>query len=65
MAIKINIGKNIKKYCVRQSLPRKDFIKKSDIKYTTFTEIESNVIKNPSVLVMAQIAETLAYQRRI
>ncbi len=59
MATEINIGKNIKKYRVRQGLSQEDFAKKSGVKYTTLTKIESNVIKKPSVIVMAKIAKAL------
>jgi transcriptional regulator with XRE-family HTH domain len=38
---------------------QKDFAKKSGVKYTTLTKIESGVIKKPSVLVMAKIAKAL------
>jgi transcriptional regulator with XRE-family HTH domain len=59
MATEINIGKNIKKYRIRQGLSQEDFAKKSGVKYTTLTKIESNVIKKPSVIVMAKIAKAL------
>ena len=59
MAIEINIGVNIKKYRNKQGLSQEDFAKKSGVKYTTLTKIESNVIKKPSVLIMAKLAKTL------
>ena len=59
MAIEINIGENIKKYRNKQGLSQEDFAKKSGVKYTTLTKIESNVIKKPSVLIMAKIARAL------
>lgn len=59
MAKEIEIGKNIKKYRNKQGLSQEDFAKKSGVKYTTLTKIESGVIKKPSVMVMAQIAKTL------
>jgi len=59
MAIEINIGENIKKYRNKQGLSQEDFAKKSGVKYTTLTKIESNVIKKPSVLIMAKIAKAL------
>ncbi|TSC75992.1 MAG: helix-turn-helix domain-containing protein [Parcubacteria group bacterium Gr01-1014_33] len=59
MAIEINIGKNIKKYRNKQGLSQEDFAKKSGVKYTTLTKIESNVIKKPSVLIMAKLAKAL------
>ena len=59
MATEINIGKNIKKYRIRQGLSQEDFAKESGVKYTTLTKIESNVIKKPSVLIMAKLAKAL------
>jgi len=59
MAIEINIGDNIKKCRTKQGLSQEDFAKKSGVKYTTLTKIESNVIKKPSVIVMAKIAKAL------
>ena len=60
MATEINIGENVKKYRTKQGLSQEDFAKKSGVKYTTLTKIESNVIKKPSVLVMAKIAKALS-----
>jgi DNA-binding XRE family transcriptional regulator len=54
-----NIGENIKKYRTKQGLSQEYFAKKSGVKYTTLTKIESGVIKKPSVLVMAKIAKAL------
>jgi len=59
MANEINIGKNIKKHRTKQKLSQEDFARKSGVKYTTLTKIDSNVIKKPSVLVMAKIAKAL------
>jgi len=59
MASKNNIGENIKKYRTKQGLSQEDFAKKSGVKYTTLTKIESNVIKKPSVLVMAKLPKHL------
>ncbi len=59
MATEINIGENIKKYRNKQGLSQEDFAKKSGVKYTTLTKIESNVIKKPSVLIMAKLAKAL------
>lgn len=58
MAKEITIGKNVKKYRNKLGLSQEDFAKKSGVKYTTLTKIESSVIKKPSVMVMAQIAKT-------
>ena len=57
MATEINIGENIKKYRNKQGLSQEDFAKKSGVKYTTLTKIESNVIKKPSVHIMAKLAK--------
>ncbi len=59
MATEINIGENVKKYRNKQGLSQEDFSKKSGVKYTTLTKIESNVIKKPSVLIMAKLAKAL------
>ncbi|HQK58607.1 MAG TPA: helix-turn-helix transcriptional regulator [Candidatus Pacearchaeota archaeon] len=59
MATEINIGENVKKYRGKIGLSQEDFAKKSGVKYTTLTKIESNVIKKPSVLIMAKLAKTL------
>jgi len=59
MATEINIGKNVKKYRGKLRLSQEDFAKKSGVKYTTLTKIESNVIKKPSVLIMAKLAKAL------
>ena len=59
MATEINIGENIKKYRNKQGLSQEDFAKKSGVKYTTLTKIESNVIKKPSVIIMAKLAKSL------
>jgi len=59
MATEINIGENIKKYRNKQGLSQEDFAQKSGVKYTTLTKIESNVIKKPSVFIMAKLAKAL------
>jgi len=59
MATEINIGENVKKYRNRQGLSQEDFAKKSGVKYTTQTKIESNVIKKPLCLIMAKLAKAL------
>ena len=59
MATEINIGENIKKYRNKQGLSQEDFAKKSGVKYTTLTKIESNVIKKPSVIIMSKLAKAL------
>ncbi|MBU3965243.1 helix-turn-helix domain-containing protein [Patescibacteria group bacterium] len=57
MATEINIGENIKKQRAKTGLSQEDFAKKSGVKYTTLTKIESNVIKKPSVMIMSKIAK--------
>jgi len=57
MATEINIRENIKKHRAKIGLSQEDFAKKSGVKYTTLTKIESNVIKKPSVMIMSKIAK--------
>ena len=57
MTNEINIGENIKKHRNKQGLSQEDFAKKSGVKYTTLTKIESNVIKKPSVIIMSKLAK--------
>ena len=59
MAKEKNIGENIKKYHTKQGLSQEYFAKRSGVKYTTLTKIETGVIKKPSVLDMNKIAEAL------
>ncbi len=59
MTTEINIGENVKKYRIKHGLSQEDFAKKSGVKYTTLTKIESNVIKKPSVFIMAKFAKAL------
>jgi len=59
MTTEINIGENIKKLRTKAGLSQEDFAKKSGVKYTTLTKIESNVIKKPSVLIMDKVAKAL------
>lgn len=59
MTIEIKIGENVKKYRNKIGLSQEDFAKKSGVKYTTLTKIESNVIKKPSVIIMSKLAKVL------
>jgi len=59
MTTEINIGENIKKLRTKAGLSQEDFAKKSGVKYTILTKIESNVIKKPSVLIMDKLAKAL------
>lgn len=63
MATEINIGDNIKKYRTKTGLSQEDFAKNSGMKYTTLTKIDSNVIKTPSVLLIAKIVKALDVSR--
>jgi transcriptional regulator with XRE-family HTH domain len=45
MARENNIGENIKKHRTKQGLSQENFAKKSGVKYTPLTKIESGVIK--------------------
>ena len=53
------IGENIKKVCNKLGLTQDDLVRKSGVKHTTFTKIESNVVVNPSVQTVAKIAKSL------
>lgn len=57
MTTEINIGENIKKQRTKLGLSQENFAKKSGVKYTTLTKIESNVIKKPSVMIMSKLAK--------
>jgi len=59
MTTEVNIGENIKKLRTKAGLSQEDLAKKSGVKYTTLTKIESNVIKKPSVLIMDKLAKAL------
>ena len=59
MSTEINIGENIKKQRAKLGLSQEDFARKSGVKYTTLTKIESNVIKKPSVIIMSKLAKAL------
>ena len=59
MAIEINIGENIKKYRNEKRLSQEDLAKKSGVKYTTLTKIETGVIRKPSVFAVSKIAKAL------
>ncbi len=53
------IGGRIKKYRLKADLTQEKLARGADISYTTLTKIESGVIKNPSVKVVAKIAKVL------
>jgi len=53
------LGNNIKKYRAKLGLTQEDLVKKSSVKYTTLSKIESGVIKMPSVQIVAKIAKAL------
>ncbi len=53
------IGENIKKVRARLGLTQDDLVRKSDVKHTTLTKIESNVVVKPSVQTVAKIAKAL------
>ena len=54
-----SIGKNIKKYRSRLGFTQEDLVKKSGVKYTTLSKIESGVSEKPTVHIIAQIAAAL------
>jgi len=56
---KNNIGDNIKKLRAKLDLTQDDLARKSDVKYTTLSKIESGVVTKPTVHIMAKIAKAL------
>lgn len=53
------IGEDIKRVRNRLGLTQDDLVRKSGVKHTTLTKIESNVVINPSVQTVAKIAKAL------
>ena len=53
------IGDNIKKIRARKGLTQDDLVRKSGVKHTTLTKIESNVVLKPTVQTVAKIAKAL------
>ena len=53
------IGSRIKKLRLKAELTQEGLARKANIPYTTLTKVESGVIKNPSVKVIAKIADAL------
>ena len=53
------IGDNIKKTRTKLGLTQDDLVRKSGVKHTTLTKIESNVVVKPSVQTVAKIAKAL------
>ena len=53
------IGENIKKVRNKLGLTQDDLVRKSGVKYTTLTKIESNIVIKPSVQTVAKIAKAL------
>ena len=55
----VTIGENIKRVRNKLGLTQDDLVRKSGVKYTTLTKIESNVVVKPSVQTVAKIARAL------
>lgn len=53
------IGENIKRVRNKLGLTQDDLVRKSGVKHTTLTKIESNVVIKPSVQTVAKIAKSL------
>ncbi len=53
------IGENIKTVSNKLGLTQDDLVRKSGVKHTTLTKIESNVVVKPSVQTVAKIAKAL------
>jgi len=56
---KNNIGDNIKKLRAKLNLTQDDLARKSGVKYTTLSKIESGVVTKPTVYIVAKIAKSL------
>ena len=54
-----SISANIRKFRKQNKLSQDALARKAGIPYTTLSKIEIGVIKNPSVLITAKIAEAL------
>ncbi|MBA2124390.1 hypothetical protein B9J78_05610 [bacterium Unc6] len=46
-------------FWLKLELSQDEFARKADIPYTTFTKVETGIIKKPSVFVMAKLAKVL------
>ena len=53
------IGENIKKARNKLGLTQGDLVRKSGVKHTTLTKIESDVVVKPSVQTVAKIGKAL------
>jgi transcriptional regulator with XRE-family HTH domain len=53
------IGEKIKRVRNKLGLTQDDLVRKSGVKHTTLTKIESNVVVKPSVQTVAKIAKSL------
>lgn len=53
------IGENIKRVRNKLGLTQDDLVRKSGVKHTTLTKIESNVVVKPSVQTVAMLAKAL------
>ena len=53
------VGHNIKKIRAKKGLTQDDLVRKSGVKHTTLTKIESNVVTKPTVQTVARIAKGL------
>jgi transcriptional regulator with XRE-family HTH domain len=53
------VGENIKKVRNKLGLTQDDLARKSGVKHTTLTKIESNVVIKPSAQTVAKIAKAL------
>ena len=56
---KNNIGDNIKKLRAKLNLTQDDLARKSGVKYTTLSKIESGVVTKSTVYIIAKIAKAL------
>ncbi len=53
------IGSNIKKFRNKKRITQDTLARKAGITYSTLAKLESNVVKRPSVQIVAKIARAL------
>tara|TARA_Y100000031_G_scaffold154518_1_gene202462 strand:- start:1162 stop:1359 length:198 start_codon:yes stop_codon:yes gene_type:complete len=54
------IADNIKKLRAKKGMTQDDLAREANVKYTTLTKIESDVVKKPSVQTIAKLAKALS-----
>ena len=57
--MELPIGQNIKKYRNKMGISQDRLAKLSDVTYTTLVKIESGANKNPTIITLKKIADSL------